>query len=57
MEAKGDSIRTYLNGELRADLKDDLTGSGFIGLQVHGVGGNKAKLYASWKNIRIKELK
>lgn len=56
IECKGDSIKTYLNGELRADFEDDLTPSGFIGLQVHGVGKETAPLYAMWKNIRIKEL-
>lgn len=57
IEAKGDSIKTWLNGEPRADLKDGVTASGLIGLQVHGVGGNKNKLDVRWRNLRIKELK
>lgn len=57
IEAKGNRIKTYLNGELRADLEDDMTPSGFIGLQVHGVGDKKEPLSVRWRNIRIKELK
>ena len=56
VECKGDSIRTYLNGELRADFKDDMTPKGFIALQVHGVGGRKDPLTAMWRNIQIKPL-
>ncbi|MCX7010537.1 MAG: DUF1080 domain-containing protein [Kiritimatiellaeota bacterium] len=58
IECKGDSIKTWLNGELRADLKDDRVAKGFIGLQVHGVG--KDKTHEGWevrfRNIRIQEL-
>ena len=56
IECRGNSIQTYLNGELRADFEDDLTPSGFIGLQVHGVGKTEEPLYAMWRNLRIKEL-
>ena len=56
IEGQGDRIRTWVNGELRADLHDDMTPSGFIGLQVHGVGERKEPLSVSWRNIRIKEL-
>ena len=56
IECKGDSIKTWLNGELRADLKDDMTPKGFIGLQVHGVGKKKEELEVSWRKIRIKVL-
>ena len=54
--AQGDSIKTWLNGEQRADLKDDMTSSGFIGLQVHGVGTREDPLTVRWRNLRIKEL-
>jgi len=54
---KGDSIKTWINGVPAADLKDDMTPSGFIGLQVHGVGKRKDPLYVRWRNIRLKELK
>ena len=52
--AEGKSIKTWLNGVPAADLTDDMTPSGFIGLQVHGVGGpTPARVH--WRNIRIKE--
>jgi hypothetical protein len=59
IEAKGDSIKTFLNGEPRANFKDALTPKGLIALQVHGVGADKAKenITVAWRNIRIKELK
>ena len=53
--AKGDSIRTWLNGVPAADLEDDMTAEGFIALQVHGVGGRKDPLDVSWRNIRIRD--
>ena len=56
VECRGDSIKTWLNGELRADFNDDLTAKGFIGLQVHGVGKNETKMFAKWRNIKIKVL-
>jgi len=56
VEAKGHRIRTWLNGEARADFEDDVTASGFIGLQVHGVGNKAEPLKARWRNLRIKEL-
>lgn len=56
IEAVGPRIRTWLNGELRADLKDDMTPSGFIGLQVHGVGKREAPLQIRWRNVRIRVL-
>ena len=56
IEAKGDHIRTWLNGELRADLKDDMTSTGFIGLQVHGVGDKTEPMSVRWRNIRVQKL-
>jgi hypothetical protein len=56
VKCEGDSIQTWLNGELRTDLKDDMTAEGFIGLQVHGVGDKKEPMSVSWRNIRIKKL-
>ena len=41
IRAVGDSIRTWVNGIPAADLTDDMTPAGFIGLQVHGIGNNK----------------
>jgi len=57
VEAVGDSFKTYLNGELRADFEDDLTPKGFIALQVHGVGDKTDKLQVRWRNIRLREVK
>src|SRR4051794_15661747 len=57
IECRGDSIRTWLNGVPAADLKDSMTPSGFIALQVHGVGERKDPLEVRWRNIRIKEFK
>ena len=54
--ASGDSIRTWVNGVFAADLQDDMTASGFIALQVHGVGGRKDPISVSWKNIRLRKL-
>lgn len=56
VEAVGDSLKTWLNGVPAADLKDSQTATGFIGLQVHGVGGKKEPMQIRWKNIRIKDL-
>jgi hypothetical protein len=58
VEASGDSIKTWLNGELRASIKDGMTPKGLIALQVHGVGNDKAKegIHISWRNIRLKPL-
>lgn len=55
VEAIGNSIRTWINGTPCADLIDGLTPSGFIALQVHGIGSDSAKagLLVRWKNIRI----
>lgn len=51
---QGDSIRTWINGQAVADLKDDMTKSGFIGLQVHSVHGDP-KWQVRWRNLRIRE--
>ncbi len=59
VECRGDSIKTWLNGTPRANFKDALTATGFIGLQVHGIGGNKTLAGAKvcWRNLQIRELK
>ena len=58
IECRGDSIKTWLNGVAAADLKDGMTASGFIALQVHGVGKHKDRVgkQVSWRNIRIQVL-
>jgi hypothetical protein len=57
VECKGDSIKTWINGVPAADLKDSATPSGFIALQVHGVGKKEDPLDVRWRNLRIKVLK
>ena len=55
VEAIGNTIRTWVNGVECANLVDDMTHSGFIGLQVHNIGNNKelAGKKIRWRNIRI----
>jgi Domain of Unknown Function (DUF1080) len=59
IECRGDSIKTWINGVLAADLKDSMTKEGIIALQVHGIGNKteKAGEEVRWRNLRIKELK
>jgi hypothetical protein len=58
IEAIGDSIRTWLNGEPRAEIRDGVTPRGFIGLQVHGIGKDESRegSQVRWRNLRIKEM-
>jgi hypothetical protein len=56
IEAKGDHITTTINGIPAGDLHDPISKSGFIGLQVHGVGNKTNDLQIRFRNIRIKEL-
>lgn len=57
IEARGDSIKTFVNGVPAADLKDDWTASGFIALQVHRIGNPAmAGAQVRWRNLWIKEL-
>ena len=57
IEAVGPRIRTWLNGELRADILDGATRSGFIGFQVHSI--NKPDLVGTqnrWRNVKLAEV-
>lgn len=56
VQAIGNSIQTWVNGVQCANLVDDLTASGFIGLQVHSVRAGKGLegKPIQWRNIRIK---
>ena len=59
IECRGDHIRTWLNDVPAADHHDPLNTSGFIGLQVHGIGqrpGSDA-LEIRWRNLRVRELR
>ncbi|MEZ0472792.1 3-keto-disaccharide hydrolase [Luteimonas salinilitoris] len=51
VEAIGYSIRTFINGVPAANLVDDVTARGFIGLQVHG--GVEPGLVVRFRNLRI----
>ncbi|MGQ7870702.1 3-keto-disaccharide hydrolase [Sunxiuqinia sp. sy24] len=55
--AKGTRIQTWVNGKLISDLVDEAKfkshPSGFIGLQVHGVG-DRGPFQVGWRNIRLK---
>ena len=54
VEAIGDTIKTWINGVPAAHLIDEMTASGFIGLQVHSIkDAKKAGTEIKWKNIRI----
>ncbi len=55
IEAIADTIKTWINGVPAAHLIDDKTASGFIGLQVHGIGKhkNRAGKKTLWKNAKI----
>jgi len=54
---QGDHIQTWIGGKQITDLRDDMTRTGFIGLQVHGVGARTEPLTVAWRNIRLRELK
>jgi hypothetical protein len=55
VEACGDTFRTFVNGVQTALLVDDVTSSGFIGLQVHATTST-LPLEVRWRNLRIREL-
>ncbi|MCH8822733.1 MAG: DUF1080 domain-containing protein [Planctomycetes bacterium] len=54
--ARGDVIRTYLNDVPASILLDGAVRKGFIGLQVHGVGGRTEPLRIRWRDIRLKVI-
>jgi hypothetical protein len=61
IRAVGQKIETWINGNKVADLDYDEqrykdNSEGFIGLQVHGVGGNATPMSVRWKNIYIKSI-
>lgn len=55
VEAKGTSIKTWLNGVPAADLEDGMTARGFIALQVHSTK-EKEPMQVKWRNIRLQDL-
>lgn len=58
IEAIGDRIRTWFNGTPCADIRDNMTLRGLIGLQVHGIGSDQSKVGAEvrWRNLKLTEL-
>lgn len=57
--AKGKKIQTWVNGVQIVDFEEDKTGhdSGFIGLQVHGIGKGTGPYSVRWREIYLRELK
>lgn len=55
IEARGDSIKTWVNEVPAADLKDGMTARGFIALQVHSTK-EAEPMQIKWKNIRLQDL-
>lgn len=54
IEAIGDTIKTWINGVPASHLIDAKTASGFIALQVHGIGKDDPEgTEIMWKNIKI----
>ena len=58
IEARGDSMKTFLNGTACAEIKDSQTLRGFFALQVHGIGNAREKLgkQVRWRNLNLTEL-
>jgi hypothetical protein len=57
IECRGSEIRTFVNGKAAAHVIDAELPSGFIALQVHGIGKKQedAGKNIRWRNIRIIE--
>lgn len=57
VEAIGDSLKTTLNGTPCAAIRDSLTASGFIALQVHSIKDKAVEgSQVRWRNLRIQEV-
>ncbi len=57
VRAKGDRIQTWINGKQIVDVSDaESFKSGFIGLQVHGIGKDEGPFQVRWRDIRVREL-
>lgn len=54
VEAIGNTINTWINGVHTSRLVDDMTDSGFIGLQVHSINDESLDgVEVKWRNLRI----
>ncbi len=50
-------MTTWINGKLIEDIRDaESFRSGFIGLQVHGIGADQGPFQVRWRNIAIRKL-
>jgi hypothetical protein len=56
IEAKGDTIKTWLNGVPAADLKNDVIPTGFIALQVHSIGKKTDVLHVRFRHLKLEPL-
>jgi len=57
VRAVGTRIQTWINGKLVEDMTDPLSHlSGFIGLQVHGIGADQGPFQVKWRKIEIRDL-
>jgi hypothetical protein len=54
VEARGDSLKTWLNGVPAAEIHDSMTLKGFIALQVHS--SKQEGLEIRWRNLFIQDL-
>lgn len=59
--ANGANIKVWINGNQISDLtheeRFESHPSGFIGLQVHGIGKKQGPFQVAWKNIKLREIK
>ena len=54
IEAIGPRLRVWINGKPAADVIDDVTASGFFGLQVHSIDKpEEAGRTTTWKNLYV----
>lgn len=57
IRAKGDRIQTWINGISIEDLRDpESSQSGFVGLQVHGIGKDTGPFEVRWRDLRVRNL-
>ena len=57
IRAVGTRIQTWINGKLIEDITDPQSFlSGFIGLQVHGIGKTDGPFQVKWRKIEIRDL-
>lgn len=58
VRAVGDRIQTWINGVAVADVSEnEMSRSGFIGLQVHGIARGAGPYQVRWRNLHVKQLK